>query len=258
MSAVHALASMTWPAVRALPLARTVAVLPTGAIEAHGPHLPLATDVIIAEAMARAGAARLAARGLDVVVLPALTTAPAPFASRHAGTIDVPPEATTIIVTGMLRSLAAHGIRMLAIANAHHDPAHVAAIRRAVDEAEASGGDAMVVFPDLTRRRWAERLTAEFQSGACHAGRYEGSIVLAERPDLVRTDVMSTLPANPRSLVDAIRDGCATFADAGGPDAYFGFPAEATADEGRAIVGVLGDILADAVEVALAGRGAAP
>jgi len=112
------------------------------------------------------------------------------------------------------------------------------------------------VFPDLTRRRWAERLTPEFQSGACHAGRYEGSIVLAERPDLVRTDVMAALAPNPRSLVDAIHRGDTTFAAAGGPDAYFGFPAEATAAEGRAIVETLGAILAEAVVEAIGSAGA--
>ena len=55
---VHSLASLTSPAVRELPASRTIAVLPAGAIEAHGPHLPLGTDVIIAKAMARAGADR--------------------------------------------------------------------------------------------------------------------------------------------------------------------------------------------------------
>jgi len=247
---VYSLASLTWTAVRGLPATRTVAVLPAGAIEAHGPHLPLATDVIIAEAMARAGADRLAARGLHVLLLPALTIAPAPFAAEFAGTLDVPPEATTMIVGAVLHNLAAHGFRAAAIANAHHDPAHVAALRRAVSDVDRPGGLA-VVFPDLTRRRWAERLTAEFRSGACHAGRYETSIVLAERPDLVRTDVMATLAPNPRSLVEAICAGRTTFAAAGGPDAYFGFPAEATADEGRAIVETLGDILAEAVVEAI-------
>src|SRR6266536_3628559 len=51
---VLCLASLTGPAVRDLPAARTVAMLPTGAIEARGPHLRLGTDVIIAEAMASA------------------------------------------------------------------------------------------------------------------------------------------------------------------------------------------------------------
>lgn len=253
---VYSLASLTWTAVRELPAARTVAVLPAGAIEAHGPHLPLATDVIIAEAMARAGAERLAARGLHVLLLPALAIAPAPFAAEFAGTLDVPPEATTMIVGAVMQNLAAHGYRAAAIANAHHDPTHVAALRRAVGERDKHSG-LVAVFPDLTRRRWAERLTAEFRSGACHAGRYETSIVLAERPDLVRTDVMSSLGPNPRSLVDAIRDGRTTFTAAGGSDAYFGFPAEATAEEGQAIVETLGVILAEAVVEAIESTGVA-
>jgi creatinine amidohydrolase len=243
--AVHALTSLTWTAVRDLPAAKTVAVLPIGAIEAHGPHLPLGTDVIIAEAMARAGAERLAARGLEVLMLPPLALAPAPFASAFAGTVNTPAQATTMMVAGVARSLRAHGVGATAIANAHHDPAHVQALRAAVVDAADAG--VKIVFPDLTRRRWAERLTDEFRSGACHAGRYEGSIVLAERPDLVRRDLMATLAANPRSLVEAIQRGDATFAAAGGPDAYFGFPAEATAQEGRLIIETLGMILEQAV-----------
>jgi creatinine amidohydrolase len=247
--AVHTLMSLTWTAVRDLPAGRTVAVLPAGAVEAHGPHLPLGTDVIIAEAMARVGAERLSTHGLEVMLLPALTFAPAPFASAFAGTLNTPGEATTMMVIGVVRSLSAHGVRVTAIANAHHDPAHVQALRAAVDG--ASHERLTLVFPDLTRRRWAERLTDEFRSGACHAGRYEGSIVMAERPDLVRRDVMAALAANPRSLVDAIRRGDATFEAAGGADAYFGFPSEATADEGRAIVESLGRILEDSVLEAL-------
>ncbi len=61
--AVRELSTLTWPEVDALERARTVAVLPVGAIEAHGPHLPLGTDVIISRAMAAAGARRLDARG---------------------------------------------------------------------------------------------------------------------------------------------------------------------------------------------------
>jgi creatinine amidohydrolase len=247
---MHALTTLTWTAVRDLPAERTIAVLPAGAVEAHGPHLPLGTDVIIAEAMARAGGERLAARGLHVLMLPPLAFAPAPFASGFAGTLNTPAGATTTMVAGIARSLSAHGIRVTAIANAHHDPAQVRALRAAVDEVAAAGGT--LLFPDLTRRRWAERLTPEFRSGACHAGRYEGSIVLAERPELVRREVMAALAPNPQSLVDAIRRGDGTFAAAGGADAYFGFPAEATAEEGREIVATLGAILEEAVMEAIA------
>lgn len=158
-----------------------------------------------------------------------------------------------MMVMGVARSLASHGVRVTAVANAHHDPAHVDALRAAVENVAKDGG-ASLVFPDLTRRRWAEKLTPEFRSGACHAGRYEGSVVLAEQPESVNTIVMQTLAPNPRSLVDAIRMGQSTFADAGGRDAYFGFPADATADEGRYIVEMLGAILEEAVMDAWEGR----
>jgi creatinine amidohydrolase len=243
--AVHELRDLTWPAFAAIEKRKSVAVLPLGAIEAHGPHLPLGTDIVIAEAMAQAGAERLSAHGYEVVVLPALPVAPAPFAAAFEGTLDTSADAATAVITGIADSLARAGVRTLAIANAHHDPAHVAAIRAAVRESAPDA--ATIVFPDLTRRRWAERLTDEFRSGACHAGRYEGSIVLASAPSLVDETRRATLPANPQSLVDAIRRGDSTFAEAGGPDAYFGWPADATAAEGREIIGRLGEILADAV-----------
>lgn len=243
---VYELRALAWPDVEALPGERTLAILPAGAIEAHGPHLPLGTDIVIAEAMARAGAERLSRRGLHVLLLPPLAYAPAPFAAGHAGTIDVPPQTTTASVVAVARSLARCGVRLTAIANAHHDPAHVTALRAAVDEVERDGGSSLVL-PDLTRRRWASQLSEEFRGGACHAGRYEGSVVLAERPAEVKLDTMRALRPNGRSLVDAIREGRTTFADAGGPDAYFGAPAEATAEEGRETIATLGAILDEAV-----------
>jgi creatinine amidohydrolase len=213
-----------------------------GAIEAHGPHLPLGADLIIAEAMARAGAERLSQRDWEVLLLPAMPFAPAPFAEGFAGTIDAIPAGTAAIIDAVAGSGARHGVSLTVIANAHHDPAHVAAIRTAVETTRHP-----VVFPDLTRRRWAARLTDEFQSGACHAGRYESSILLAAAPHLVDVAQMRQLPANPRSLVDAIQGGGRTFVDAGGPEAYFGWPAAATADEGRVIIDALGAIVEEAV-----------
>src|SRR5690606_7009525 len=244
--AVHQLAALSWPAFRALVSPRLVAILPLGAIEAHGPHLPLGADIVIAEAMARAGASRLDARGFDVVLLPALPVAPAPFAADFEGTIDTAPAAAAVTIEGIARSLSRHGVAATVIANAHHDPAHVSAVRDAVRQAEREPA-CRLIFPDLTRRRWANRLTDEFRSGACHAGRYETSIVMAEAGDTVDRARAETLPPNPQSLVAAIQRGDRTFAQAGGPDAYFGWPAEASADEGREIIDRLGAIIEDAV-----------
>ncbi len=250
------LAELTWEEVRDLDRPRTVALLPVGAVEAHGPHLPLGTDVIIAEAMARAGAARIEAQGLGVVLLPALPFTAAPFGARFEGTLSMRATTLTALVLDLARELTRHRFGALAIANAHLDPAHVLAL---ADGAAQARKERLlpVICPDLSRKPWALRLSEEFRSGACHAGRYEGSVVLAERPDLVREDLRGSLPANPASLSTAIRRGARTFEEAGGPRAYFGWPAEATAEEGRATVEVLGEILAEAVRGGLAPERAA-
>ena len=248
---VRELAQLTWPEVGGLDRERGVAVLPIGAIEAHGPHLPLATDVIIAEAMARTGADRLALRGMDVLLLPTLAYTAAPFAADFPGTLTLDPTAVTAAIVGVAESLARHDIDLLAIANAHLDPAHIGAVRAGVDQAHQAGR-ARIAFPDVTQRPWLTRLTAEFKSGACHAGRYETSIVMAARPELVRESLLQQLPPNARSLSAAIAAGQKSFVEAGGPRAYFGYPSEATADEGRSTIILLGAILEEAVMIELA------
>jgi creatinine amidohydrolase len=247
---VQPLAAMTWEEARNAAGPRSVAILPVGAIEAHGPHLPLDTDVIIALAMARAGAARLAAAGARVVVLPPLTYTTASFAHGFAGTVSLRPETVRATVVDIARSLTRHGFEALAIANAHLDPGHLASIEAAVNEIRRELG-LVVAFPNIAVKPWAPRLSDEFRSGACHAGQFETSIVLAERPDLVRETTRAALPPNPLSLSRAIKDGKLSFEEAGGPRAYFGFPAQATSDEGRATIEVLGAILDEAVQAEL-------
>jgi creatinine amidohydrolase len=244
---------MTWEEARDAAGPGCVAILPVGAIEAHGPHLPLETDVIIAQAMARSGAARLAARGLRVVVLPPLTYTAAAFAQGFAGTLSLRPETVTATLLDIAGSLTRHGFGVLAIANAHLDPGHLASLEAAVNGIRHDSGLA-VAFPNLAAKPWAVRLSDEFRSGACHAGQFETSMVLAERPELVREATRAALPANPASLSRAIRDGKQSFEDAGGARAYFGFPSQATAEEGRKTIEVLGAILDEAVQTELDAR----
>jgi creatinine amidohydrolase len=246
------LAEMTWTEVRDLDRSRAIAILPVGATEAHGPHLPLDTDGIIAAAMAEAGAERLAAAGYLPLLLPGLPYTAAPFAAAFPGTVAVRGETVTALVVDVARALAGQAIPVLALANAHLDPAHTASLDAAV-AAIRDQGLLTAVFPDVTRKPWALRLGEEFRSGACHAGRYEASIVLATRPALVREEVRRALPPNPASLSVAIREGKRSFAAAGGPEAYFGAPAAATRAEGEATIATLGRILAEAVLAAVGG-----
>jgi creatinine amidohydrolase len=253
--ALRNLAHLTWEEVRDLAGQRAVAILPTGAIEAHGPHLPLGTDVFIAEAMARSAGERLAARGYDVLLLPSLAFTAAGFAAGFAGTVSLAPSTVTASLVDVAAGLSRHGIRLLAVANAHLDPAHRRSLAAAVAEGAVRG--LRIVAPDLAGRPWATRLGDEFRSGACHAGRYETSIVLAVRQDLVREHLRRDLPPNPRSLSEAIREGKSSFEESDGPRAYFGDPAAASADEGWQTIQVLGSILEEAVLAELAPAGSA-
>src|SRR5262249_17772241 len=133
---------------------------------------------------------------------------------------------------------------------AHLDPRHLGSLDAAVTAIRRDLG-LPVAFPNLAAKPWALRLSDEFKSGACHAGQFETSIVLAERPELVREAVRGALPPNPTSLSRAIKDGKQSFEEAGGLRAYFGFPADATPEEGRATVQILGVILDDAVQAEL-------
>jgi creatinine amidohydrolase len=244
--AVANLADMTWEDVRRFDISRTVAILPIGAVEAHGPHLPLATDVIIAEAMARSGATKLDARGRSVFILPALSYTPADFAAGFPGTFSMQAETVTTQLLDIARNLTRQGFPLLALANAHLDPANLGSIEEARRAARTHDLLA-IVFPDVSKQPWALRLTDEFKSGACHAGRYETSVVMAARPELVREDIRGGLPPNPASLSHAIRNGLKSFEEAEGPQAYFGYPADATAAEGEQTIDVLGTILEEAI-----------
>lgn len=254
----------TWTELEALGLGRrgaggstttphgspVVALLPVGAVEAHGPHLPLTTDVIIAAAAAKAALPGLRALGHHPVILPPLAYTAAPFAAGFPGTISVRPATFSALLADVAASLERQGVAALVVVNAHLDPAHLAAIRdvvRASGAARARPGAMPVIHPDLTRRRWASRLTSEFRSGACHAGCYETSVVMAVAPELVRDEVRRGLAENPASLSIAIRDGAATFEEAGVGEAYCGDPAAATRQEGEGTVEILGRIVVDAV-----------
>ena len=243
---MNELARLSWTNVRDLDPANCVALLPVGATEAHGPHLPLSTDVLIAQAMAREAASLLEKKAIRSVVLPSLAYSVAEFAAGFTGTVSIRPETASALLADLGASLARQGFRKLAIANAHLDPGHLASLHGGVEAIRVAGGIA-VAFPDITRKPWASRLSDEFKSGACHAGQFEGSVIMAERPEWVNESLRKSLPPNPASLSVAIRAGKISFEESGGPDAYFGDPAAATAGEGRETIAALSAILCEAV-----------
>ncbi|MCA9690453.1 MAG: creatininase family protein [Nannocystaceae bacterium] len=246
------LAELRYPEVAAIVAGPrpAVALIPIGSTEAHGPHLPLATDSLISEGMGERAAALLAARGIDAVLFPTIHYAVTDWAAGFPGTATLSQEAAGALVLEVCKAARAMGFTRVAIFSGHLDPGHVACLRAVAAAYEAALREPLVYF-DKTRRRNAEQLTPEFQSGSCHAGQYETSIVLALRPDLVARDVAAALPERVIPLHEKIRDGARDFHDCGMDQAYCGAPAAATAEEGARTLERLGAMLADAVEAAL-------
>lgn len=225
------------------------AILPTGSCEAHGPHLPLDTDVRISEEMAM----RAAQRHGNAVVLPTLPYGVTHYASPFPGTVSVPAEVVSATIVAIGERVAVEGAIGLAVANSHFEPAHIDAIFAALATLRTRTSIPLV-FPNVASRRYADRLGAEFASGACHAGAYESSLVLAMAPRLVDETARSTLPEIPVNLAAAMRAGATTFPEAGGPDAYFGAPAQANAADGHRWLDELATILLEAIAAASSPR----
>jgi creatinine amidohydrolase len=243
---VTRLADLPWPEAASAGAGPFLALLPVGSTEAHGPHLPLSTDTLLAEGMADAAAALLRARGRRVLVLPTFPYGVTECAAEFFGTLSVSAQTVQSLVVDVAAALHGRGCSKLGLVNAHLEPANRHALRAAAQAATAAG--LPTVLPDVVRRVYAERLGAEFKSGACHAGDFEGSLVLALRPDLVREGLRVALPENPTSLGAALAAGKRQFKEAGGPQAYFGAPAAASAEHGRALLRELATIVADEME----------
>jgi creatinine amidohydrolase len=212
-----------------------VVLLPLGATEPHGPHAPLSTDTLISIGVCERAAARLRDE-LPVLVLPPLAYGVTNYASSFPGAISIGEETLRALVTDIRDSLAAQGFPRLVLVNNHLEPEHVRTLR-----------ELGLPLLDLTRRANAERLTEEFRSGSCHAGRYETSLVLAARPELVDRERMTALEAKMVDMPAAIAEGRTDFLALGMDRAYCGAPAEATAAEGERTFETLTEMLVELI-----------
>jgi creatinine amidohydrolase len=217
----------------------TVLLLPLGATEPHGPHAPLGTDTLISQGICRRAAERLADDpDVRALVLPPLPYGVTRYAAAFPGSVSIGEATLRALVLELARSLAAQGFARIVLVNSHFEPEHVRTLRDVLAEL----GDGVRLL-DLTRRENAERLTDEFRSGSCHAGRYETSLVLADDPDLVRRERMEALESKMIDMPAAIAAGQTDFIAMGMDRAYCGAPAEATVEEGERTFETLAELL---------------
>lgn len=238
-------ANQSWPQLEARLRSnqKTVLLFPVGATEPHGPHAPLATDMLISMGMCRRVAQELRDDPeMSALILPPLSYGVTRYTAGFPGRVHLSEETLHAVLVDVCASLIGQGFTYLMLVNNHFEPEHVATLHRSIDTVQAQTG-ALVGFLDLTRRERAVALTEEFRKAECHAGRYETSLVLADHPELVDGAIMRTLPYVPVNLAKVIRRGLKDFREMGLVQAYNGAPAEATSQEGEQSFAILAGML---------------
>ncbi len=157
-----------------------IAILPTGSIEQHSLHLPLSTDSYDAEWVASRVYERLSEP--KPLLLPPLHYGMSLHHMGFPGTVSLRPETLEAVLYDICISLVHHGVRKVVIINGHGGN------RAAISSAAARvkwRTNALVVWVDNAGRDARMKLVRT--PGDIHAGEYETSTSLANRPEAVRT-----------------------------------------------------------------------
>lgn len=236
------LAETTWPA--AADHDGDLAVVPIGSTEQHGPHAPLGTDWLAAEAVAEAGAE---AADRPVVVAP---TIPVGIAAEHRafdGTLWVSPDTFRAYVRDVVESLAHHGWDRVVLCNGHGG--NVDALREVCGRLTREGTAYAVPFT------WFEAVDPaaaglDEDAGMGHGGPVETSLIRHLRPDLVDESAFEAAAADGAaswgewvSGVNLAYDSD-EFTDSGA----VGDPGESDPDAGEALLAQAGAALAALLE----------
>jgi creatinine amidohydrolase/Fe(II)-dependent formamide hydrolase-like protein len=248
------LADSTWLEARRLARSpRSVVLLPLGAVEQHGPHLPLSVDWLGAEALARAVAPHLRRAGWRPVLAPALPYGASPLAAAWGGTVSLSSATTARVIVEVVRALARHGFRRFVLTNYQADPGHLAAIARARRALRPARVQVLVAgfAPDDGRpnamfdRRVLRLMRSPHPEREWHAGELETAMMLAVAPALVRRASARRLPPMWVDWSRALARGARSFERmAPGGRGYFGWPAAARASTGRRMLALRGRLIA--------------
>lgn len=227
---------------------RTVALLPVGAVEQHGPHLPLATDILITEAVLAAATALLP-DDLTLLILPSQAVGLSPEHAGFAGTLTLKPETLIAAWTEIGRSVAAAGLRKLILLNSHGGQPQIVDI---VTQRLRTEYGLLAVRANSFRFDLPDGLVDEDERRfGLHGGQTETALMLAIAPHLVRSGEIADFPNAARDLSASAErlglsgaGGFAWNAEDLNPGGATGDARRATAEQGHALLAAYGAQLA--------------
>lgn len=174
---------------------RSVAILPIGALEEHGPHLPLATDNIQPEYIAHNVAELTGA-----YVLPIIKYGHCSSTKNFPGTITLRFDTLRMLIEDVLNELARTGFKNIVVLSGHAGRAHMTALKLAAETAlEKNPSLKLMVLSDYDIAYTMDEIKIPVNDG--HAGMIETSRILAIRPGLVKGTAEPSYPNFPEYRV---------------------------------------------------------
>lgn len=281
------LAEMTGPEVDSLDREKTLFVACLSPMEVHGPHLPLGTDVWVAEEVRDRALEKIAARHpeLDFALLPSYYLG----SDTIPASMEVDSRAVNLVLRACASFLADRGFRYLLVCDNHGGPRHQVATAKAVRRLYRER-DFRIIAPFLSFFRRMVELDPELCSrlgagpGSCgddqdsHAGLNETSLMLRALPDKVRPQwrelprVSISARRWPNLLLGTLGGGLRALGLKGlggdlahvglmlswvtqkDPSNYIGEPRAASPDAGERMLDAFSDEAAEAVDAALRGE----
>lgn len=249
MTADAALGNLSTTRIDQLDRATTVCVQPIGAVEQHGPHLPVATDTIISEYIARQAAIRSSA---PAWVLPTLAYGTSNEHLGWTGTVSLDTTTLMAVCRDVARSVHASGFTRLVFVNGHGGQSHLLSML-ARDIRIEFGIHVVTVMPGQLGH--PDGVTVSDAEWGIHAGELETSVMLHLAPDLVDMGAAvadgfaahQLFAASPHLTIENGFSPAWTTDDIAPDTGVIGDPRNASAEIGRAIVEFQIERLADAL-----------
>jgi len=221
-----------------------VAVLPTASIEQHGPHAPVITDTLLCGTVAQRAAEQVADRA-QIVVAPVLSFGNSHHHRPFAGVLSLSSGTYMAAVTEILEGLLLSGFRKLVVLNGHGGNTDSNSVV-GLDFVNRLGHDVTIAtgaYWDIARPALVEQGLMPSNRIPGHAGRFETSMVMALRPDLIDSEGMAQVTDQSKAtkgifgaMTGATVQIHGSWGEGGG---YTDYPVESSAEEGNALLEVI-------------------